>query len=279
MKLILKYYVGKFLIFSLKLFNKNSFLKNTKNKILKSLNLYKFLRIFSFKFYGFTRKIPLRIPLRFSEYINEDDLCFDIGAFEGVFTETFLRWGARVIAVEPQRNSLKKLLLLYGKNRKVKIIGKAVGNKIGSGELAVYKGLSTLSPRFQKESRHALIRNWNEKQKVGIITLDYLIKLYGVPKFCKIDVEGYEDKVLEGLSCPIPLISFEFHGELFDIVINCMNNLSKIGEYKYNCIYHGYDVEFIFPEWLNMRDFIRKVNIEKNLFLSGDIYAKFIDNM
>ena len=161
----------------------------------------------------------------------------------------------------------------------MKIIGKAVGNKFGSGELAIYKGLSTLSSRFQKESRHALTHKWKEKQKVNIITLDYLIKLYGVPKFCKIDVEGYEDKVLEGLSYPIPLISFEFHGELFDIVVNCMNNLSKIGEFKYNCIYHENEVEFVFPEWLNMRDFIRKLNIEKNTFLSGDIYAKLIENI
>jgi len=259
------------------MFNKNSFLKNLKNKILKSLNLYVFLKNFSFKFYGFTRKVPLKIPIEFSKLIDKNDLCYDIGAFEGEYIETFLEWGARVIAVEPQRYSLKKLLLLYGRNKNVKIIGKAVGNKSGSGELAVYKGLSTLSSRFLRESRHALTRKWKEKQKVNIITLDHLIKLFGVPKFCKIDVEGYEDKVLEGLSYPIPLISFEFHGELFDIVVNCMNNLSKIGEFKYNCIYHGNEVEFIFPEWLNMRDFIIKLNIEKNTYRSGDIYAKLIE--
>jgi len=275
----LKYYVGKFFIVSLKLFNKILFLKELKIKILKSLKLYTFLKIFSFKFYGFTRKIPLRIPLTFSKFIDEGDLIYDIGAFEGEFTEMFLKWGARVIAVEPQRNSLKKLLLLYGRNKNVKIIGKAVGNKFGSGELAVYKGLSTLSSRFQKESRHALTRKWNEKHKVSIITLDHLIKLFGVPKFCKIDVEGYEDKVLEGLTYPIPLISFEFHSELFDIAVNCMNNLLKVGEYKFNCIYHGSEVEFIFPEWLNMRDFIRKLNIENDTFISGDIYAKFIENI
>jgi len=33
---------------------------------------------------------------------------------------------------------------------------------------------------------------------------------YGLPHFCKIDVEGFEEQALAGLSRPLPVLSFEF---------------------------------------------------------------------
>ena len=35
-------------------------------------------------------------------------------------------------------------------------------------------------------------------------------KEFGKPAFCKIDVEGYEYKVIKGLSEPLNTVSFEF---------------------------------------------------------------------
>jgi hypothetical protein len=52
--------------------------------------------------------------------------------------------------------------------------------------------------------------SWQKSSKVQVTTLNQLIKDYGNPSFCKIDVEGYEYKVLKGLSEPIKTISFEF---------------------------------------------------------------------
>ena len=42
---------------------------------------------------------------------------------------------------------------------------------------------------------------------------DNMISRYGSPEFTKIDVEGYEFEVLNGLSQPIKTISFEFTSE------------------------------------------------------------------
>ena len=40
-----------------------------------------------------------------------------------------------------------------------------------------------------------------------------IINEYGVPSFIKIDVEGYELSVLEGLTIPIECISVEFNSK------------------------------------------------------------------
>jgi FkbM family methyltransferase len=45
---------------------------------------------------------------------------------------------------------------------------------------------------------------WNDELEVPMRTLDELIREYGVPDFCKIDVEGYEFGVIQGLSRPNP---------------------------------------------------------------------------
>ena len=45
---------------------------------------------------------------------------------------------------------------------------------------------------------------------VEVTTLDRLIAIYGAPTFCKIDVEGSELQVLEGLTEALPALSFEF---------------------------------------------------------------------
>ncbi|MFK7772103.1 MAG: FkbM family methyltransferase [Saprospiraceae bacterium] len=42
-----------------------------------------------------------------------------------------------------------------------------------------------------------------------LTTLDQIIEQEGVPAFIKIDVEGYELEVIQGLNARIPLLSFE----------------------------------------------------------------------
>ena len=68
--------------------------------------------------------------------------------------------------------------------------------------------MSTASLDVLKKSRFSsgsdkqekLEELYNQKIKVKVITLDKLLELYGTPDLIKIDVEGHEYEVLEGLN-------------------------------------------------------------------------------
>jgi hypothetical protein len=65
-----------------------------------------------------------------------------------------------------------------------------------------------------------------------VTTLDVAILKYGLPDYCKIDVEGYELEVLTGLSQAIPMISYEYHlrKDGLATALACLEHLSSFGE-------------------------------------------------
>jgi FkbM family methyltransferase len=212
----------------------------------------------------------------YSQFIQEGDLCFDIGANVGRFTRGFLKLGARVICIEPQEDCLRQLHKLFGNNRSVIIVGKAVGEYEGYGELMISEEhtISTMSDKWTKEGRFSKEHRWTKTQKVSVSTLEALIQLYGLPKFVKIDVEGFEQSVIRGLTKPISFISFEFTREFFDDAKKCMSHLLSIGHVKFNCSLYE-SVKFLFPEWVTPEELYKKVDSSEDKLLWGDIFAKF----
>src|SRR5690606_7912163 len=74
-------------------------------------------------------------------------------------------------------------------------------------------------------------------KKVKVQKLENFIKQFGVPKYIKIDVEGYEYEVLLGLETPVPLLSFEVNlPEFSEEAIKTLDYLDRLskGKYKYN---------------------------------------------
>jgi FkbM family methyltransferase len=220
----------------------------------------------------------------YSQFINQNDLVFDIGANYGNRTSTFLDLGARVIALEPQEHCLKYLTKQFGK--KIKIVPKVVSDSIGELELfipqsKVSSGSASLSidwidsviksNRFSKS-------DWNGSKKVLSTTMNGLIEEYGLPKFCKIDVEGHEVNILQGLSKPIESLSFEFTTpERRDQIFKAIELLTNISsQYEFNfCI--GENLIFIKNKWLTFEEIINE--LEKNsIFYAegvyGDIYCR-----
>ena len=112
---------------------------------------------------------------------------------------------------------------------------------------------------------------------VQVTTLDGLIQEFGVPKFCKIDVEGYEPQVLNGLSTPLPALSFEFHQETLDEVEACLNRLVQLGAYEFNFA-DGEAFAMALPRWVGAVELLRILkgipNPHYRPFWGGDVYAR-----
>ena len=145
--------------------------------------------------------------------MGRGDLVFDVGANVGNRVDVFLSLHARVVAVEPLPECAQRLRDTF--KRRCVVLETALGAAAGTAELR--KGnedvLSTMSDRWI-ESTTASGRfaddSWGDVLRVDVTTLDALISDYGVPRFTKIDVEGFEQEVLAGLSTAIPALSIEY---------------------------------------------------------------------
>ena len=216
----------------------------------------------------------------YGQFISDNDLVFDVGANMGNRTNIFLKLKAKVVAIEPQKKCYNFLKFRFGK--KITIIPKGVGEKEDKKAFFVTNAstLSTFSEEFiestQKSGRFERY-NWKQAQYIDITTLDLIIQKHGVPKFIKIDVEGYELEVLKGLSHAINQISFEYTvPEQINKTIECIKRISDITKNQVRFNYSiGEGMKFALTEWLDtdkMIDFVNSPDFETPSF--GDIYAR-----
>lgn len=216
-------------------------------------------------------------PIRafYAAFIQADDLCFDVGAHVGARTDLFLSLGARVVCVEPQPRCVQVLRQKYGNDPRVSIIPAGAAEKCGSLTMSLCHAaptISTFSEKWKTGRFHDY--NWSAAAKVPVTTLDLLIGQFGVPAFCKIDVEGYEHAVLRGLSRPVPMLSFEFTREFIDDARACMDHLASLGQVEFNCGL-GEATTFALAQWSPATDVSDHLRSQPDELLWGDIYARF----
>lgn len=218
----------------------------------------------------------------YRKFIKPGHLVIDVGAHAGDRVSSFRRLGARVIALEPQPLMFRALRLIHGHDTSVVLLQKAASNGVGKLTLRINSKnptVSTASAEFVANAKGKdgwQGQNWDDAMAVESITLDHLITTYGVPSFIKIDVEGFEHPVLEGLSTPIAALSFEFTTIARDVALQCLARLSKMGTYGYDFAL-GESQILTFGRWvskLEMAHFIRDLPHAAN---SGDIYAIRLD--
>jgi FkbM family methyltransferase len=187
------------------------------------------------------------------QFVNSGDLVFDVGANIGNRVEILLSLGATVVAFEPQPICVRELLARD--NGHLTVIQKAVGETEGDRTFYFANPGDALA---------SMIPNWYDRvgtssMNVPVTTLDKAIEQFGVPKFCKIDVEGFEVEVLKGLSRAIPVISIEYvswNPRGVAKIAECLAITAKLGAYKVNLIGQE-DATLLLPNWLSIPDFLR----------------------
>jgi FkbM family methyltransferase len=214
----------------------------------------------------------------YARVIKPEDLVFDVGANVGQRSAIFAQLAKTVIAIEPQPNCVRHLRSRFRFNRRVIIQEVALGEQDGAATMwqSNSSGISSMSRRFIDTMGSGVFsgEKWDKEITVPVKTLDDLINTFGLPAFMKIDVEGYELKVLQGLTAPVPLISFEYSPEMIDEARNCAQRLQQISvDYRYNyCL--GENLEFVLDSHVDFETFINRTLPEictHNTF--GDVYA------
>jgi FkbM family methyltransferase len=215
----------------------------------------------------------------YRQFVGAGDLSFDVGANTGSRISVLRALGARVVAVEPQSSCIAELRDRFGSDPAVTIVPKALGRSPGTAEMLISqaRSISSLSERWVSAVRSSgrfAAYSWDSSETVAVSNLDELIEEYGLPRFCKIDVEGFEAEVLAGLTRPIQALSFEFISELRETAFECIDLVSKLGNYEFN-----YDVDesmqLRLTSWEGPADLKRRlaamVNAPNHFF---DVYAR-----
>ena len=231
-------------------------------------------------YYGNLRK--LRSMQRFyAQFIQPGDLCFDIGAHVGNRLWAWRKLGARVVGVEPQPLCMQFLRYWYGHQPQVTLVEAAVGAVAGIQPLWISERtptVTTLSKAWidtlQAVPSFAAVQ-WRQADAVKVTTLDELIARYGEPRFCKIDVEGYELEVLRGLSRPLAALSFEYIPAARATTLGCIDRLHQLGVYEFNWSV-GEQHRWQSPGWLDRGQMERQLAGMAVTAPSGDIYARLM---
>jgi FkbM family methyltransferase len=215
----------------------------------------------------------------YAEFLGPGDLAFDVGAHVGNHTRSFARLGARVVAIEPQPAFAAWLRRLFRDQPRITVVESALAPAPGVVEL--YRSprtptVATTSPKWIDTVRASggfKGVHWSEAIEVPALTLDALIARHGLPRFCKIDVEGYEAEVLRGLTRPIPALSFEYLPVAADVARRAATLLARLGPYRCN-VTRGERRRFLWPEWRSLADLDAWLAARRPDEPSGDVYAR-----
>lgn len=213
----------------------------------------------------------------YRSFLGPGDLAFDVGAHVGTRARAMRAVGARVVALEPQ--AMFSTFLRLTLPRDIRLIEAAAGTTETIGQMAVssrHPTVSSLKTAFVQDAGTAPgfehVR-WDSTQQVKVTTLDRLIADEGLPRYVKIDVEGYELEVLSGLSQPVEYISVEYLPGLPDLTLSVIDRLLELGDYRFNPV-RGEEGAFLWDTWRDAkatRDWLLALPANGK---SGDLYAR-----
>lgn len=213
----------------------------------------------------------------YGQFAGPGDVVFDIGGHVGNRSRALRRTGAKVVTLEPQPlfyRFLKRTL-----PADITVLPLAVGPHRGSSSMSVSSLHPTVSS-LRADIGSAVKGDagfdavvWDETAEIEMTTLDALIAEHGAPAFIKIDVEGFEDQVLAGLSRPVPALAFEFLPSMGDVADACIARLESLGRYEFNLM-TGERLQFLSPHWVDAAAIRDHVAAAIDRGRSGDVYAR-----
>jgi FkbM family methyltransferase len=241
-------------------------------EVLVRWRIYNFLR-YSYLFTPYThifRRDLIRAQKKevefYRSFLPDCNLIFDIGAFDGHKAAALLRFTKKIVCCEPDSKNFQLLARQFSGTGKVQLLQIALSNQIGLEKFMVHhpgSAFNTLSAKWKDTlEREGAIRygetfHFNSAANIEIptITLDHLIGKFGVPDFIKIDVEGYEMKVLLGLSQAVRYISFECNlPDFFEETIGCIDLLTRLSATA--AFNYAVDENLQLREFVGCRDFV-----------------------
>ncbi|MBK6389761.1 MAG: FkbM family methyltransferase [Saprospiraceae bacterium] len=220
----------------------------------------------------------------YSGFIGKGDLVFDIGAHLGNRSEAWLALGARVIAAEPQPICVQYLQKRFLSNEHFYLLKAVVGAEAGTTIFNISARSPTISTARQLDWQYSINQyswkpsTWDKQLQVQVVTLDMMIQDYGMPSFCKIDTEGFEWEVIQGLNHAIETISLEYLAFDLERIIRCLKKLNTLGSYHCN-FSPGESQRWMYSQWVPVNEFTNILEHSPFPHRFGDIYLTMNKNI
>lgn len=237
------------------------------------------------RWWGLIRSVVIYLnPIRllpwkrfYKTLLTPGDIAFDVGAHVGSRARAMHAAGAKVIALEPQAPFTG--FLRWSLPKDIVVIDAAVGKTEAQADMSVsskHPTVSSLRTDFVSAAQDAKGFDrveWDSVQRVSVVSLDSLIAKYGQPNYLKIDVEGYELEVLEGLTNPVALISVEYLPGFMDLTNKVLDRLKELGNYEFNVVI-AERATFAWEDWQSDEHLRSWLNQLPEKARSGDLFAR-----
>ena len=181
-----------------------------------------------------------------------------------------------MIAIEPnpacieiiRRNGAKSISA-----QSLVVVPSAIGASSGRLVLNLFEGANTISSGSEDFKAAALAAGQKSSGAIEVekTTLDDLVNRFGMPDFIKIDVEGMDAEVMQGLSKRPKLLSFEFNQNpgVWPNSLLCICEAKRLGFTQAN-ITGSRSSGFVFTSWVDLTDLEHSI---RNAFPAGNKYG------